>query len=430
MDTIFALATAKGRGGVAIVRVSGPRAFAAAERLSGAMPRNRWASLRKFTAPDGEMIDEGLLIAMPGPGSFTGEDTVEFQVHGSLAVCDALLAQLGQIPGLRLALPGEFTKRALLNGRLDLAQVEGLGDLIVAETAAQRRLALRLMDGVLSDLACGWRERLIEALAFVEASIDFPDEDLPADLLRRVVPGLEAVRDEMDRQAAGSRISERVREGFQIALVGEPNVGKSTLLNAIAGRPAAIVSEVAGTTRDVVEVRMDLDGIPVTFLDTAGIRDTVDPVEKIGVARTIERAAAADLRIFLIETGAFESEVEKRPGDLVVRSKSDLMPDVTDLAVSGRTGQGVGLLLDKISQELSARAAGASAASHVRQTEAISRASGFIVLALEELTLPEPRAEIVTAEIRGCLRCLDFLVGKVDVEAILDSIFSNFCLGK
>ena len=240
------------------------------------------------------------MIAFPGPGSFTGEDVAELQLHGGPAVSRAVLAALGGLAGLRPAEPGEFTRRALLNGRLDLAQVEGLGDLLAAETAGQRRQALALMDGALSRLAAGWRQALLRALAFVEASIDFADEALPATLLQTVRAEVSGVLAAMQREVRGARVAERIRDGFEVALVGRPNAGKSTLLNALAGREAALTSAVAGTTRDVIEVRLDLDGLPVTVLDMAGLRDGGGRVEGLGVARARERAARADVRVFLV----------------------------------------------------------------------------------------------------------------------------------
>ena len=358
------------------MRLSGPQALAAAGTLAGTLPPPRVAALRRLRDPaSGEELDAALVIAFHAPGSFTGEDMAELHLHGSPAACRAVLAALAAMPGLRGAEPGEFTRRALINGRLDLAQVEGLADLIAAETAAQRRQALRLMEGALSRQAATWRTALIQALALIEATIDFADDDLPDDLLASVVPILGPALAAMEAEARGSAIAERVRDGFEVALVGAPNVGKSTLLNALAGREAALTSEVAGTTRDVIEVRMDLAGLPVTLLDMAGLHEPGEPVEALGVARARARAADADLRLFLCEPPDDPAAlgVPDEPGDLIVRAKANLAPGGDGLAVSGRTGQGIDTLLAALSAELGARAAAAGNVTRERQRAAIDR---------------------------------------------------------
>jgi tRNA modification GTPase len=339
---------------------------------------------------------------------------------------------LGTIEGLRLAEPGEFTQRALLNARLDLSQVEGLGDLLAAETMAQQRQALRLMDGAVSRLATGWESKLLRALAFVEASIDFADEELPRDLLDQVRGILGEVHVAMQHEVDGGRIAERLRDGFEVALVGRPNVGKSTLLNALARREAALTSEVAGTTRDVLEVRMDLEGVPLTLLDMAGMRRASGRVETLGVARARERAAKADLRVFLVNnpSDAERLGVAREEDDIVVLAKADLR-DTGDMpAVSGLTGQGIEELLRRMSVVLDTRVAAASAASHARQREAIARAAERVAAALDEMQREAMREEVVAEDLRGALRALDFLVGRADVEVVLDVIFQSFCLGK
>ena len=429
-DTIYAQASARGRAGVAVIRVSGPEAFAVAEALAGPRAEDRVAGLRALRAADGELIDEALVLCFAGPRSFTGEDVAEFHVHGGPAICAAVLELIGERPGTRLAEPGEFTRRALLNQKLDLAQAEGLGDLLAAETEAQRRQAARLMTGALSGQAGRWRARLIRALAYVEASIDFVDDAVPDDVLVGVISDLDELAQDLRRALAGAGIAERVREGFEIALVGPPNVGKSTLLNALAGREAAITSEVAGTTRDVIEVRMDLDGLPVTLLDMAGLREAGDEIEQIGVARARVRAAGADLRLFLVE-GAEDLDalgVEWRVGDLIARAKGDLPRPGPDLAVSGRTGEGIDALLAALVDELGQRARLSSGISHRRQSEAIAKAAAAIDEAKALLRME--RAEVAAAELGRAVRSLDFLLGKVDVETVLDAVFQNFCLGK
>lgn len=428
-DTIFAQATPPGRAGVAIVRISGPRALAAGEALAGTPVPARVASLRWLRDPGTrERIDQALVLAFPGPRSFSGEDVVELHLHGSTAVSRAVLASLGALDGLRMAEPGEFSRRALMNGRMDLSQVEGLGDLLVAETAIQRQQALRVMDGAVSRLAQDWRERLVHALAFVEASIDFADEELPADVLEEVRAIVAATIAAMQQEIAAGRVAERIRDGFEVAIVGRPNVGKSTLLNSLARRDVALTSKVAGTTRDVIEVRMDLGGIAMTLLDMAGLRERAGRVEALGVARARQRAAAADLRIFLV---ADADEVDllgvvRRDGDIVVRAKADLRGDVAD-GVSGTTGQGVDALLATIADALSERVAGAGTAAELRQRLAIGDSAACLDRALA--SLPQ-RVEVAAEELRGSLRALDFLVGKVDVESVLDVVFRSFCLGK
>jgi len=285
MDTIFALATARGKAGVSIVRVSGPLAWASAAHFGVVNLVARQPKLARLTGSDGGLIDEALVLSFDDGQSFTGEQVVEFQVHGSPAIVAALLSELGSLDGLRLAEPGEFTRRALENGQLDLARVEGLADLIDAETEAQRKQALRVFSGALGKKADGWRTDLIRAAALLEATIDFADEDVPVDVTPEVTALVSGVRGELELEAQGVKAAERIRDGFEVAIVGPPNAGKSTLLNALAGREAAITSSVAGTTRDVIEVRMDLNGLPVTFLDTAGLRETTDEVEAVGVQR-------------------------------------------------------------------------------------------------------------------------------------------------
>lgn len=430
-DTIFAQATPPGRSGVAVVRVSGPRAFAVVERAVGHLPTARTAGLRRITDPrSGDILDQGLVLAFPGPATFTGEDIVELQVHGSLAVTRAIAGWLDAEPGLRLAEPGEFTRRALANGRVAFGEVEGLADLLVAETAAQRRQALAVMGGALARTAQRWRPRLVKSLAFIEASIDFADEALPDDLLRRIQVTLADISGEMQREVRAGHAAERLREGFEVALVGRPNAGKSTLLNALAGREVALTSAQAGTTRDVIEVRLDLKGLAVTLLDMAGLRDA-DGIEAIAIDRARARADAADLRVFLVAVPgeADTLGVARSADDLVATGKADL-GTAPGLAVSGLTGAGIDDLLAAIADTLRARAAGAGALSHDRQRAAVRDAAAMVVAAGETLALGEAGVDLAAEHLRGALRALDFLVGRVDVEAILDVVFEQFCLGK
>ena len=427
MDTIYALASAQGKAGVAVVRISGPSAFSACSMLC-VLPAARQAALRRLVW-DGEVLDEALVLRFDAGASFTGEDVVELQLHGSSAVVNAVLRVLGQIEGLRLAEPGEFTRRALENECLDLAQVEGLADLIDAETEAQRKQAFRVLSGALGAKAEAWRTDLIRAAALLEATIDFADEDVPVDVSPEVLGLLDRVEASLRAESEGARISERIREGFEIAIVGPPNIGKSTLLNALAGREAAITSEYAGTTRDVIEVRMELDGLPVTVLDTAGLRETEDHVEGIGIERAKARAAEADLRVFLLDESGDVQGVEPQDGDVIAYGKADLR-GAEGFSLSGKTGQGVDELIARASSVLRGRASQAGTATRERHRLAILKALDVLEYARIEVLNGPDRAELAAEELRTATRALDSLVGRVDVENILDEIFASFCLGK
>src|SRR6056297_1116457 len=428
MDTIYALSTAQGKAGVAIIRISGPNAFEVVQALAGDVPTPRKASVRVLTDSQGVRLDEALVLTFEENHSFTGEQSAEFHVHGSSAVVAAVMNSLSVIHDVRLSEAGEFTRRALENGRLDLAQVEGLADLIDAETEAQRRQALRVLSGDLGRRAESWRKKLIRAAALLEATIDFADEEVPVNVSPEVLSLVTSVISDLEKEIAGVSTAERVRSGFEVAIVGAPNVGKSTLLNALAGRDAAITSEVAGTTRDVIEVRMDLGGLPVTLLDTAGIRETDDVVESIGVERALSRAAAADLRVFLI-TDDDSPDLEPEPEDIVLQAKADLATNPSQ-GISGKTGFGVSQLINRITETLSARASGAGIATRLRHKQAMERGLAALDSALVLLPQGEGAADITSEEIRTAIRALDSLVGRIDIENILDEIFASFCLGK
>lgn len=429
MSTIFALATASGKSGVAVIRLSGPLAFSAAKTLAGSLPKHRVAGLRSLRDAAGNLLDQALVLTFEKGHSFTGEEVCELHLHGGPATIKAVLVVLGDIAGLRLAEPGEFTRRALENGCLDLAQIEGLSDLLEAETEAQRKQALRVFSGALGDKAESWRKDLIRAAALLEATIDFVDEDVPVDVTPEVNELLDGVMVALNSEANGVHISERIRDGFEVAIVGAPNVGKSSLLNRLAGRDAAITSEIAGTTRDVIEVRMDLNGLPVTILDTAGLRDTDDVVEGIGIERAISRAKNADLRVFLYEEDRQNLQILPEDSDIVVRSKADIYKG-EEFAVSGITGQGLEELTAQISAVLENRAQGAGTAIRERHRLAIIEALTALKSAKSELGYGIERSELAAEELHTAIRALDSLVGRVDVEHILDEIFSSFCLGK
>ena len=429
MDTIFALASARGKSGIAVVRISGPDAWKAVEALAGNVPPARRAALRRLRYGE-DVLDDALVLTFAKGASFTGEESAELHLHGATSTVSAVLSALDKVPGLRAAEPGEFTRRALENGRLDLAQVEGLADLIDSETEAQRKQALRVLSGQVGERAEEWRRDLIRAAALIEATIDFADEDVPEDVAPEVLRLLTRVEGQLQKEIVGFGAAERIREGFEVAIVGRPNTGKSTLLNALAGREAAITSEIAGTTRDVIEVRMDLSGLAVTILDTAGLRETDDTVEGIGVQRALDRARQADLRVFLVE----EDEalmLEPRPEDLVLRAKADLLAPAIGMAgVSGKTGEGVGDLISAIVERLSLRVASAGLITRARHKSAIEKALKAMESARIEIRSGSERLELGAECLRTAVRALDSLVGRVDVEDLLDEIFASFCIGK
>ncbi|WP_424966139.1 tRNA uridine-5-carboxymethylaminomethyl(34) synthesis GTPase MnmE [Dinoroseobacter sp. S375] len=429
MDTIFALATAPGKSGVAVIRISGPGAFALGQAVAGSLPAPRCSALRNLTDRDGEFLDQALVLCFAAPNSFTGENIVEFQIHGSQAITSALLARLSEFDDARLAEPGEFTRRALENDRLDLAQVEGLADLIESETEAQRKQALRTFSGHLGAKVEAWRASLIRAMALLEVTIDFADEEVPEDVYPEVGALLFDLARDFQSEIDGSYVAERIRTGFEVAIIGAPNVGKSTLLNALAGRDAAITSHIAGTTRDVVEVRMDLKGLPVTMLDTAGLRETADEIEKIGISRALERGSRSDLRVILTEDGVLPTGVDALSDDLVVHAKADLRARSTDLSVSGKTGAGVSSLVDAIHTRLSDRAISVGTATHARHRVAFENASTSIQSARSGIASDLP-VELVVEDLRQATSYLESLVGRIGIENVLGDIFSSFCLGK
>jgi tRNA modification GTPase len=442
-DTIFALASAPGRAGIAVLRLSGPGAGNALHSLSGKIPPPRLAQRARFRDPvTGEVIDDGLAVFFPAPRSFTGEEVVELQVHGSRAVVAALIDALARLPGLRLAEPGEFTRRAFENGKLDLTAAEGLADLVAAETAAQRRQALRQLEGDLGRLYERWRARLLRALAHVEAEIDFPEEGLPSEIWTGVRGEAQALRREIGMHLADGHRGERLREGVSVAIIGPPNAGKSSLMNALARRDVAITAATAGTTRDVIEVALDLEGYPVVLADTAGLREAADAIEAEGVRRARARAAAADFRLVVVD--ATRPEEARALGRLVagealvVANKIDLRPadearwaDALGagpaLRLSLLTGQGIAELLARLATEMKARLdpGGAPAITRARHRAALADAAA----ALDRFTiatLPELAAE----DLRAATQALGRITGRVDVEDLLDIIFREFCIGK
>jgi len=431
-DTIFALSSGAGPAGVAVVRISGPQAGAALQTMIGRLPVPRYATLARVAD-----IDTGLALWFPAPRSETGEDMAELQVHGGRAVVAALLAALARIAGCRLAEPGEFTRRAFEHGKLDLTAVEGLADLVHAETEAQRSQALRQMRGELAALYEGWRARLIRILALLEAEIDFGDEDLPPDIAVRSMTALQDLEREIGAHLDDARRGERLREGFSIVILGPPNAGKSSLLNWLARREAAIVAATAGTTRDVIEVQLDLGGYPVVLADTAGLRDSADAVESEGIRRALDRAGRADLKLVVLAADNISpyAEVKAQIGadSLVVLNKIDLSaarphPEVhAALPISVRTGEGLDALLAALTEHVveNLRPREAPALTRLRHREALEACRGNLHRAATA-TAAELRAE----DIRLAARALGRITGRVDVEDVLDVVFREFCIGK
>ncbi len=430
-DTIFAPASGAGVAGIGVIRISGPAAESALHRLSAQpVPPYRRAAVRRLRDEAGVLLDEALVLRFPSGGSYTGEPVVELHCHGGRAVIKAVLSALAKLPGFRLAEPGEFTRRALLAGRMDLPAVEALGDLIAAETELQRRQALRGLSGALGRQADRWRRALLRAAALIEATLDWADEEVPEEIAPEARELVDEVHRGIVRELALSEGARQLREGFEVAIVGRPNAGKSSLFNMLAGREAAIVSPRPGTTRDVLELRYDLAGLPVVFLDTAGLRASGDELEAEGVARAERRAAAAAVRLFLRAHDAPPSEAEERlrqPGDLTVWNKTDVMPGTGDVMISSRTGVGIDALLERLADELGGRVA-SGLAGHLRQRRALEEAAAALDLAGAKLD--EGEGELAAEELRHAFHALDRLLGRVDVEDVLDRIFGRFCIGK
>ncbi|KGJ05724.1 tRNA modification GTPase [Paracoccus halophilus] len=419
MDTIFAEATPPGRGGVSVIRLSGALARKTLESLAGPTAEPRKSYLRPLRDGD-DLIDHALVIWFEKGHSFTGEEVAELHLHGAPVIANRLSAALVS-RGLRRAEAGEFTRRAFLNGRMDLAEAEGLADLLSAETESQRKLAMRATDGELGRRTELLRAKLVRAGALIEASIDFADEDVPDEVPDEVFSLAAEVRSEIDGMLASYPATERLRQGYQVAIIGPPNAGKSSLLNRIAQREIALVSDIAGTTRDIIELATDLRGLPVTFLDTAGLRDSDDPVELMGVARAKERAHDADMRIYLSDSD--ESVDVLDDDDIVIRSKADLH-DRKGIAVSAKTGEGVAELLDMVYDRLRIRAADSGIVGHKRQAEALARARDALVV---HGRMPP---EILAESLRQAAQSLAMMIGRVGAEEFLDEIFASFCIGK
>ena len=448
MPTIFALSSGRGRAGIAVLRVSGPEAGGALRALAGKVPAPRAATMAALrdTTDSGAMLDHGMLLWFPGPASATGEDVAEFHVHGGPAVVAALLGALGRLPGLRPAEAGEFARRAFANGKLDLTQAEALADTIEAETEAQRVQALRQLDGELGRTLERWREEILRGLAGVEAAIDFAEDDLPADAAAAAAARVHRLAPEMDEYLADARRGERLRGGVHAVLLGAPNVGKSSLLNRLARRDAAIVSATAGTTRDIVEVHLDLGGYPLVVADTAGLRGDAGEIEGEGVRRALARAESADLKLAVFdgeEWPATDPRTRALLDDdtLVVVNKSDRIaggpPEAAEVAgrpvwfVSARTGAGMEGLLAALEAALSERAglgesAGLTRARHRDSlAECVASLRRFLARGGGAAEL-----ELAAEDLRLAARAVGRISGRVDVEDVLDRVFAEFCIGK
>jgi tRNA modification GTPase len=441
--TIYALSTVMGKSGVAVVRISGAKAFTVYDELTSKKSADvvsRKMELLKLHNQGGDLLDCCLMVGFRTPNSFTGEDTVEINCHGSKAVIRGILAALGKISDFRLAEPGEFSRRAFYNGKMDLTEADGLADLIDAETALQRKVALEQMGGTLLSLYDEWRERLVAVLSYVEAYIDFPDENIPVNTVFKLENDVAELKKEIEKHLIENKIEERLRDGFKVVIAGPTNAGKSSLINAIVRRNVAIVSDIAGTTRDVIDAYVDMNGFPVIFTDTAGLRETDDEIEKIGVTLAREKIAAADFKLFMFDASVdtpaiFADYLDSENNYLVVANKSDkLTPEQRKslenagcVLISAKNNENIAAITDKISAHFSEMYDKSSSRLITRQRykEALSEC----VDNLARFNL-QKEIELAAEDIRLACRAIGKITGRVEVDEILDKIFSSFCIGK
>jgi tRNA modification GTPase len=433
-DTVFALSTAPGRAALAVVRLTGAGAQQALRGLGvKTVPAPRQAALRKLYDPaNGALLDEALVLVFEGPNSFTGEDMLELHIHGGLACTQSVLAALAGLPGLRPAEAGAFTRRAVMNGRMDLTSAEAIADLIDAEGRAQQQQALHQMAGGLRDLMTQWRDQLKQILAHLEADLEFADEDLPGGLGRTALDGVPDLREAMQNHVQDTR-GLRLRDGVRVALLGPPNAGKSSIINALAGREAAIASARAGTTRDVIEVAMVVGGVPVTLVDTAGLRAAGDDIEREGVRRALRQAEEADLRIWVSapDIEASESPAPHGPKDLHLFNKTDVAaaPDGFDFAISTASGAGVDGFIAAWETTMSEQYGAREAPVLTRERHKLALSEAVTALLRAE-AIAETGLELAAEDLRLASRALGRITGAVDVEALLDVVFADFCIGK
>jgi tRNA modification GTPase len=430
-ETIFALSTGLGKAGIAIIRVSGCNALYIARKLTSIslIPRVATVCYLRFNQ---QLIDQALVVFFKAGSSYTGEDLVEFHIHGGAAVISHLSNVLSTEFDASVANPGDFTRRALENGRLDISQVEGLLDLINAETIEQKKQSLRIFSGQIAQKSKQWREKILHSLSLAEIMIDFSDEDVPSSTVHEIEALVSSLVVELEFEIAASRSAALVRDGFDVTIVGQPNVGKSSLLNYLAGKEKAIVSEQAGTTRDIIELSIDLKGFRVNFYDTAGIHFTENTIEKIGIERALQKAATSHMRVFLLNPSDMVEDfnVVIEPTDLILGAKCDLQKHKEYSGISSTTGDGVSDMLTKISNTIIKSNSYSSILVNERHKSIIERTLVFLSLVLKEINLTELRIEIVAENLRLAIVELDFLVGKINVEDVLGDIFSSFCIGK
>ncbi len=442
--TIYALSTGPGISGVAVIRISGPDTKEVISKLTKSeLPKPRFATVKKFNKiNNNELIDEGILIWFPGPKSYTGEDMAEIHVHGSRAVIEAIHSSISKIENCRLAEPGEFTKIAFQNGKVNLLKAESISDLISSETEIQRQQAIKIMSGKSSDKFNNWREELLKILSKIEAKIDFPDEDLPNNILKNIKTSSEKIKSEIIKILNDQKVGERIREGFKIAIIGPTNAGKSSLLNYLSRREVAIVSEIAGTTRDVIETHLNIDGLPVIVSDTAGIRDSKDEIEKKGIKLALKRAEDADLSIVVIEpksvefTGYLKELILDK--SIIVINKSDLGIDKREnefkkynpIYISLKNEKNLDQLINEIKDKLKNQFINSEDILITRERH--RQHLEQCVLNLENFKNKNESEDFDKAaeDLRLATRHLGIIVGKVDVEEILGSIFKDFCIGK
>ena len=429
--TVFALSTSPGKSAIAVIRVSGHRAFEVVKELTGSIPPLRTVVLRSLKY-NNELLDRALLICFKEKSSYTGEDMVEFHIHGSMAVINSVSEVLSVGFDLTVADPGEFTRRALENGCMDLSQVEGLLDLINSETKEQKNQSLKALSGVIGDKSSEWRRVILSALALAEVMIDFSDEDVPKNTVIDILRLVNTLIDELAFELKGSRALELIQDGFDVTIIGKPNVGKSSLLNYLAGKEKAIVSEKAGTTRDIIELSIDLKGFRVNFFDTAGIHQATDQIEKIGIERAQRQAALSNMRVFLINQNDNIEEfgVDVKKTDLVFVAKSDLKPPSEHLGISSKTGEGVPILLEEILKSIIKSTSYSGVLINKRHMKVVRSTVCCLELVRKELKDSNFQIEIVAENLRLAIVELDFLVGRINVEDVLGAIFSSFCIGK